>query len=253
MGRTIDLNCDLGEDPARIESGADAALLGIVSSCNIACGGHAGDEGTMRAIVRLARERGVAIGAHPGYPDRENFGRVEMTISIVDLRCEIAEQVRRLWRMCREEGATLRHVKPHGALYHAAMMRADVARAVAEAAKEVDQTLILVGLAGAAGLDLWRSAGFRVAAEAFADRRYEGDGSLRLRAHSDALITDPGEAAAQALSIARDGVVTAREGTRIALRADSICVHSDTPRSIEIAAAVRAALLAAGIGVRGPH
>ncbi len=239
MAVMIDLNCDLGEDPARIADGRDLALLDIVTSANIACGGHAGDESTMRAIVRAAHARGLKIGAHPGYPDRANFGRIEMRMEISDLRCQISDQITSLARIVRSEGAALHHVKPHGALYHAAMTSPEIARALADAAASVDGSLVLVGLCGAPALNVWRSIGFTVYAEGFSDRRYAADGSLRPRSEPDALITDPNEAAEQAVRVARTG-------------ADTICLHSDTPNSLEIAKAVRTGLEAAGFDL-GPH
>jgi UPF0271 protein len=249
MIRTIDLNCDLGENPARIADGSDLALLDLVTSANIACGGHAGDESTMRAVIRAARERCVKIGAHPGYPDRANFGRVEMPLSISDLKCQISDQITTLAGIARSEGTSLHHVKPHGALYHAAMARREVAQAVADAAASADPSLVLVGLCGAPALDVWRSMGFAVMAEAFADRRYEAGGSLRSRGAVDALIVDPREAAEQALRMARDGVVIAAGGASVPVRADTICIHADTPNAIDIASRVRRELESAGIAV----
>lgn len=245
MTRVIDLNCDLGEAPARITD--DLALLDIVSSANIACGGHAGDDSSMRAIVRTAIARGVAIGAHPSYPDRANFGRREMPLSISDLKSQISDQVSALARIARSEGASIRHVKPHGALYHAANTRPEVARALADVARQFTPTPILVGLAGGPALDVWRAMNLAVIAEAFADRRYESDGSLRAREHADALITDEDESAAQALSIALDRRATTRGGTTVGIEADSLCVHSDTPGSVAAARAVHHALESRGV------
>ncbi|MBL8744819.1 MAG: LamB/YcsF family protein [Phycisphaerae bacterium] len=250
MTRRIDLNCDLGEHPARIADGSDFALLRLVTSANIASGGHAGDEPTMREIVREAHALGVRIGAHPGYPDRANFGRVELRLPMARLKSELAAQIARLVGIAREEGAVIAHVKPHGALYHAAMTDRDIARALAEVAADVDPSLILIGLAGAPALEVWRSMKCPVAAEAFADRRYEADGSLRARTQPDALITDPDEAAAQALMIVRDGAALSRDGTHVRLAADSMCIHSDTPGSLRIASSVRARLESAGIAIR---
>lgn len=252
---SIDLNCDLGEHDgagtASISSD-DLALLDIVTSANIACGGHAGDESSMTATVAAALARGVAVGAHPSYPDRPRFGRVRLDMPPDQIEQCIADQVAALARVAAAAGARLRHLKPHGALYHAAMTEPAVAEAIAKAARSVQPDLILVGLAGAPALDQWRGLGFTVASEAFADRRYEPDGSLRARSHPDALITDPAEAAAQAVHIVTGHGVVALDGRAVPLRADTICIHSDTPGAAGVARAVRAALMHAGVKVAAP-
>ncbi len=251
--RSIDLNCDLGESPERAADGTDLALLDAVSSANIACGGHAGDESTMAETVRAAISRGVAVGAHPGYPDRARFGRFELDMTVEEIEAAVFEQFSALDRVVGALGTHLRHVKPHGALYHAAMARPPVAEALARAAARVSGGLILVGQAGTAALGVWRGQGFRVAAEAFADRRYEPDGSLRARTLPGALLTDPAEAASQALRIARGQGVVACDGTIIPLRADTIGVHGDTPGAVAVVRAVRAGLEQAGVVVRRVH
>jgi UPF0271 protein len=225
---TIDLNCDMGE---LLDSGLEEALMRHITSANIACGGHAGDLATMQRTVALARKLGVAVGAHPGYPDRENFGRVEMALSAGEIARTVSDQVRALAAIA----GNLAHVKPHGALYNVAARNLGVARAIAEGVARVSRDLILVGLADSAMLEVWRDMGFRTAAEGFADRKYEPDGGLRSRKFADALITDPEQAAAQALRLARDG------------RAETICVHSDTPGAPGILAAVSECLRTAGI------
>ena len=227
----IDLNCDMGE----LADGAlEEALMRYVTSANVACGGHAGDPATMERTVGLARQYGVAVGAHPAYPDRANFGRVEMPLSAEQIALAVAGQIRAL----ADIAGNLTHVKPHGALYNVAARHAGVARAIAEGVELVSRELVLVGLAGSAMLEVWREMGFRTAAEGFADRRYEPDGSLRSRKFPDALITDPEQAAAQALRLAREG------------RAETICVHSDTPGSARILAAVSESLRSAGITLK---
>jgi 5-oxoprolinase (ATP-hydrolysing) subunit A len=238
----IDLNCDLGEGTP-----GDLALLDIVTSANIACGGHAGDERSMRETVRAAAARGVAVGAHPGYPDRARFGRFDLNMTRSQIEAAVKSQVAALDAIATEEGTHVGHIKPHGALYHAAMQRPDVARAIANAAGGF---AVLVGLAGAAGLDVWRGLGVSVAAEAFADRRYERDGSLQSRSGAGSLITDPSLAAEQAVRIARGQGVVASDGAVVAVHAQSICVHSDTPGAVEVARAVRAALERANVTVR---
>ena len=250
--RTIDLNCDLGENPDRVRDGTDAALLDIVTSANIACGGHAGDPFTMSHTVRAAMARGVAIGAHPSYPDPERFGRVEMVMPLPDLKESLVRQIAALQQIVTSLGATLRHVKPHGALYHAAMTRMDVAATVADAVRQVDPSLVLVGLSGAPGLARWNGLGFRVFAEAFADRRYEPDGSLRSRSLPGSLISDPVQAAAQATHIALHRPIETSGGWPLVVSADTICVHSDTPDAVNIARGVRTGLTSAGLNVVFP-
>ncbi len=247
MKRCIDLNCDLGEDPAL--RGTDLALLEVVSAASIACGGHAGDSESMRFIAEAAAASGVAIGAHPSYPDRDGFGRTEMALSAVEIQRTVTQQVAALRNIVADRGARIRHVKPHGALYHAAMTRREVADAVAAGVAAVDRQLMLVGLAGARGLVWWRDAGMRVVSEAFADRRYEPDGSLRSRTKPNSLIEEPSAAAEQAVRIAQGRGVVAADGSVVAVEAETICVHGDTPGAVVIAAAVKKALGDAGINV----
>lgn len=242
----LDLNCDLGEDPASRE--LDAALLRWVSSANVACGGHAGDAASMRTLARLCLEQGVALGAHPAYPDREGFGRRPMALAPSALEAEVFEQVQALAACARSEGSWLVHVKPHGALYHDSARSAEVALALARAVQGVSPRLVLVGQAGSPALALWRSMGLCVAAEAFADRRYAQDGRLVPRAQPDALLTDPEEAAAQAVGLAHGRLRV--EGVELAVRADTLCVHGDTPGALGIARAVRERLDLEQVAVR---
>ncbi len=231
-GMTIDLNCDLGElDDAAHE----AKLMEWITSANIACGGHAGDEGTMERTARLALERGVRIGAHPSYPDRASFGRLEIAMPPDEIERAVREQIERLESVVQRLGGRITHVKPHGALYNVAARDAVVARAVGAAVANWNAGITVFGLAGSAGLDVWRSMGLPVAREAFADRRYEADGSLRSRKFADALITEPAQAAAQALRLGCEG------------NTDTICVHGDTPGAVGIAQACYEALRAAGL------
>ena len=223
----IDLNCDMGElDDAQHE----AALMQYITSANIACGGHAGDEHTMERTARLALDGGVRIGAHPGYPDRANFGRVEIPMTGEEIERTVYRQIVRLDAVVRRVGGRIIHVKPHGALYNVAVRDADVARAIATAAARWNRSAILFGLAGSAMLEVWSGMGMTVAGEAFADRRCEPDGTLRSRKLPDALITDAREAAAQALRFSREG------------KAQTICVHGDTPGAVGILRACREAL-----------
>jgi len=248
--RTIDLNCDLGEDPAR--RAHDAELLRLVTSANIACGGHAGDEQSMRDTVRVATERGVAVGAHPGYPDRARFGRVALDVPIPEIQSFVSAQIEQFTLIAVQYGTVVTHIKPHGALYHAAMASEPIARAVARAAAATAPGALLVGLAGAPAIDVWMDMGMGVLREAFADRRYEPDGSLRPRSAAGSLISSPRDAAEQAACIALGNAFPAGEYSRLTVNADTICVHSDTPDAVAIAGAVRSALVGAGVRVSRP-
>jgi UPF0271 protein len=223
----MDLNCDMGE---LADDRHEAALMQYITSANIACGGHAGDEATMDRTARLAIERGVRIGAHPGYPDRVNFGRVEMPMSEDEIAATVHEQILRLEAVVRRLGGEIVHVKPHGALYNVAVKNEAVARAIGDGVARWNRAVPVFGLANSPMLEVWGRMGLHVAGEAFADRRYEPDGTLRSRRFADALITDPAAAAAQALRLAEEG------------RAQTICVHGDTPGAVEILQAVREAL-----------
>lgn len=238
----IDLNCDMGEDETPAGVARDLALLDVVTSANIACGGHAGGDDSMRCLVHACLSRGVRIGAHPGYEDRARFGRVELDVSADVVRRSVAEQTARLLAIARGAGATVTHVKPHGALYHAAMRRPEIADAVMQGVSEVVPAASLVGLAGAMGTRRWAAAGCRVESEAFADRRYEADGSLRARTAPGAVLEDPAHAAAQAGSIASGRGVPLDGGGTLAVAATTLCIHADSPGSLAIAAAVAAAI-----------
>jgi 5-oxoprolinase (ATP-hydrolysing) subunit A len=224
----IDINCDMGE----MEDAAhEAALMEHVTSANIACGAHAGDDAIMERTARLALARGVRIGAHPGYPDRANFGRVEMPLAAEAISQTVYEQIARLEAIVRRLGGEVAYVKPHGALYNVAVHNREVARAIGEGVARWNPRAVVFGLAGSPMLEVWREMGLTPAGEAFADRRYEPDGTLRSRKFADALITDPRAAAAQAVRLAREG------------KAGTICVHGDTPGAVEILQACREALL----------
>ena len=248
---SIDLNCDMGELPEAIADGTQEVLLRSITSANVACGGHAGDERTMRTTIEQAMRAGVAVGAHPGYPDRENFGRLELKMSAEAVANSVYEQVRALAEVAAKCGIKLVHVKPHGALYNQAVKNRELAEAIAKGVAKYSKDLVLMGLAESLMLEVFRKAGFAVAAEAFADRRYEPDGTLRSRKFENALIRDPAEAAKQALSIAQCGIVTAHDGTEVKLSAQTICIHGDTPGAPEIAATVARMLREAGVALRG--
>jgi UPF0271 protein len=242
----VDLNADVGEGMD------DAALLPFLTSANVACGLHAGDPTVMDATVEQALARGVRVGAHPGYADRENFGRIRMDLSSEAIERLVLYQIAALDGFVRSRGARLTHVKPHGALYHAGAQSRDVARAIARGVGRAGADLVVVCQPGTRLLEAAREAGLPVAAEAFADRRYRADGTLVPRTEAGALLTDPDEAAAQALSLARDSYVIAQDGSRIAVEADTICVHGDTPGAPEIARRIRERLERERITVEAP-
>jgi UPF0271 protein len=239
----VDLNADVGEGMD------DAALLPYLTSANVACGLHAGDPAVMDTTVERALAGGVRVGAHPGYPDRENFGRVRMEMSSEAIERLVLYQIAALEGFVRSHGGRLTHVKPHGALYHAGAQSPDVARAIAAGVFRAGADLVVVGQPGSRLLAAAREAGLPVAAEAFADRRYRADGTLVARGEAGALLTDPEEAAEQALHLARDRFVTAQDGSRVEVEADTICLHGDTPGAPEIARRIRERLRREGIAV----
>ena len=241
----VDLNCDLGEG-----AGHDAELMPLITSANIACGAHAGDEATMRATVALARQEGVAIGAHPGFADRENFGRRELSLSVEEIRALVLGQIRALQSITQESGGRLAHVKPHGALYNLAARDAVTARAIAAAVHEADPRLRLVGLAGSRLIEAGTAAGLVTVSEVFADRTYQPDGSLTPRDRPGAMIPDADGAVTQAIRLVRDGRVRATDGSELALKADTLCLHGDGPEAVTLARRVSAALKAAGVELR---
>ena len=243
----IDLNCDMGEVPEAIADGTQEALMRSITSVNIACGGHAGDEQTMKTTIEQALRWKLAIGAHPGYPDRANFGRLELKLPLNEISASIFEQVKALADVAGRCGARVVHVKPHGALYNQAVRNRELAGAIAEGVARWNREVVLVALAGSPMLDVFREAGFTVAAEAFADRRYEADGTLRSRKFADALIRNPEEAAWQALGIAERGIVIANDGGEVAVEAQTICIHGDTPGAPQIAAKVAQTLRDGGV------
>jgi UPF0271 protein len=280
--KRMDLNCDMGEVPEAIADGTQEALMRSITSVNIACGGHAGDEQTMKTTIEQALRWKLAIGAHPGYPDRANFGRLELKMPREAVADSVCEQVRALAAIAATCGAKLVHVKPHGALYNQAVHNRTLAEAIAKgvaravglnstlkdltrchpepalfagegsaflsnASRGLSKNVFLVGLAGSPMLDVFRNAGFSVAAEAFADRRYEPDGTLRSRKFDDALIRNPEEAAWQALGIAERGVVIASDGSQVSVDAQTLCIHGDTPGAPQIATTVARTLREAGV------
>jgi len=246
----MDVNSDLGESEESLANGTDYELMRYITSANVACGGHAGGERTMRETVRIAKELGVAVGAHPGYPDRENFGRIEIAMEAAEIEAFVRDQIAALAEVAHAHGVKLVHCKPHGALYHAANKSTVVAAAIGRAVLESDEQLIMVGHAGSSTLTLWESMGLTCAAEAFADRAYEPDGILRSRKLAGALLENPADAARQAVDLATRNLVRATNGAELKVAAQTVCIHSDTPGSPGIAKAVNEALAKAGVQVR---
>jgi UPF0271 protein len=246
---SIDLNADLGEAFGAWRAGDDAALLQVVSSANVACGFHAGDPLVMRRTVAEAASRGVAIGAHPGYPDLMGFGRREMAASADEVTAYVVYQVGALQAFCAAEGTRLRYVKAHGALYNRAARDPATAEALAEGVRLADPSLVLLALAGSAMVSAGRAAGLRVAAEAFVDRAYLATGELVPRTQAGATLHDAEQVAARAVRMAREGTVDAIDGTVLNVRPDSLCVHGDNPDAAAIVRAVRERLGAEGIRV----
>lgn len=250
MRRSIDLNADIGESYGAWTMGDDAVLVPLVSSANIACGFHAGDPHVMSESVQLCVAHGVAIGAHPSYPDREGFGRRAMGLAPREIHEAVLYQVAALAGFARAAGSRLRHVKPHGALYNAAAVEPAVADAIARAVHAFDSALLLVGLAGSRLIEAGRARGLATLAEGFADRRYVRDGTLVRRGQPGALIEDPQAAEAQVLGMLREGCVFGVAGDRVALAVDTVCVHSDGSHAVALARRLRARLRAEGIEVR---
>lgn len=249
---SVDLNCDMGESFGAWSMGDDAAILAHVTSASIACGFHAGDPRTMRSTVEMALERGVAIGAHPGFADLPGFGRRNIELSPDEVHDLVIYQVGALAGFASACGARLQHVKPHGALYNMAATRRSLADAIARAVHAVDSGLVLFGLAGSALVTAGREIGLTVAEEVFADRRYAADGTLVRRGEPGAVIATTGDAVAQAVRMVTGGRVVATDGSEIEVRADTICIHGDTPGAANHARELRDALRAAGVDVVAP-
>ncbi|MGJ6981035.1 LamB/YcsF family protein [Aestuariimicrobium soli] len=242
----IDLNADLGESFGSWTMGDDQALLDVVTSANVACGFHAGDPSVALATLRAAAERGVVVGAHVAYRDLAGFGRRFIDVAPDDLRADVLYQLSALAGMARVAGARLAYVKPHGALYNAIVTHRGQAEAVVGAIADFDRSLTLLGLPGVA-LELAERAGLTTAVEAFADRGYRSEGTLVPRREPGALLHDPDEVAARMVRLTTEGELTAVDGSTVAVRADSICVHGDSPGAVAMATAVRAALASAGV------
>jgi 5-oxoprolinase (ATP-hydrolysing) subunit A len=246
---SIDINSDLGESPKALANGSDFELMRSITSANIACGGHAGDELTMEKTLAAARKLNVAVGAHPGYPDRANFGRIEMPLPPSEIETTVREQILSLAEAAWNLGMRIAHVKPHGALYHAAREQ-QVAEAIGRAALSIDPKLVMVGQAGSCTLEYWRTMGLHCVGEAFADRAYEKDGKLRSRTLPGALLESPVRAAQQALDIVLHHRAITHGGDELPIDAETLCIHSDTLNAAAIAREVKTQLASAGIVLR---
>ncbi len=249
----IDLNSDLGESFGPWAMGDDAALMPSLTSANVACGFHAGDPGTMRQTLALAESHGVSIGAHPGFPDLAGFGRRELHATPQEVEDLVLYQIAALAGMAASRGLHLAHVKAHGALYNMACRDAALADAIARAVAAFDRSLVLFGLPGSALLGAGARAGLAVAAEAFADRAYNADGSLTSRRVPGSVLTDPEVVVARALRMIADGEVLAIDGSVVPLRAETLCVHGDTPGAPALVRHLRSALEEAGVRVAAPR
>ena len=247
--KRVDLNCDLGESFGAYTLGMDAAVIPHISSANVACGFHASDPLVMANTVALAKEYGVAVGAHPGYPDLVGFGRRNLNVTPAEAKAMVQYQIGALQAFCTEHGVRMQHVKPHGAMYNMAAKDRRLADAICQGIRAVDPELILLGLSGSCLLEAGREAGLRCASEVFADRAYEDDGSLTPRGQVGAVITDEEEAIARVLQMVLQGTVQSRSGSTIAIEADSICLHGDGEKAVAFAQKIRKALSASGVKV----
>ena len=243
----VDLNADVGEG-----CGQDAALFPLISSANIACGYHAGDAQTMRETVALARDHAVNIGAHPSFPDRENFGRREMHLSAAELHTCIAAQIESLAAVAAAEGVRLAHVKPHGALYNMAARDRELAEVIVRAVASVDAGLMIFGLAGSALIAAGARLGLWTVSEVFADRGYQRDGTLLPRDQPGSVLHDDAQVARRAVDMVVEGSVVSADGSLVTLQAETICIHGDTPGAAQMARQVREALGAAGVTIAAP-
>ena len=247
--KQVDLNADLGESFGNYTCGLDGEVLPHISSANVACGFHASDPLVMARTVSLAKAAGVAVGAHPGYPDLVGFGRRNLAVSAPELKAMVQYQIGALQAFCRAAGVPMQHVKPHGAMYNMAAKDRTLALAICEAIAETDDSLILLGLSGSQMLKAAEEVGIPWASEVFADRAYEDDGALTPRALTGAVITDEEQAIGRVLQMVQQGTVTARSGKEIPIQADSICLHGDGVKAVAFARRIRQALQEAGVAV----
>jgi len=246
----IDINSDMGESFGAYSIGHDAGLMKAITSANVAAGFHAGDPSVLRDTIRSAKKHNVAVGAHPGFPDLVGFGRRELNVTPKEAEDMVLYQVAAVAGVAAAEGVKIQHVKPHGALFNMAVRNSELSSAIARAVAAFDRTLILFGLPGSEILAAGKAAGLRVAGEVFADRAYEPDGSLASRRKPGSVIHDPDAVVVRAVRMVKERTVVAIDGSIVALEADTICVHGDTPGSDQLAAKIRAGLEAAGVLVR---
>jgi 5-oxoprolinase (ATP-hydrolysing) subunit A len=249
--KTIDLNCDMGESFGLWHIGQDTDVIPHITTANVACGAHAGDPNVMLSTVRLAKQHGVAVGAHPGFPDLQGFGRRPMRLSPEEIEATVLYQIGALWAIARSEGVKLSHVKPHGALYNMAASDSKMATAIARAVSRFSRELLFYCLPGSESEASAVEHGLTVMREGFVDRAYEPNGSLVDRSIPGAVPQDPSLAAHQALELA-DGRVRCRDGSLLELRVETLCLHGDTPGAPQIAQAVRSALVQSGYQVKAP-
>ncbi len=249
MTLRIDLNCDMGESYGAWKMGNDEAILPFVSSANIACGFHGGDPATMRKTVAAAIKNKVGIGAHPGLPDLQGFGRRDMKISDQEAYDMMVVQIGSLAAVAASQGTKLQHVKAHGQLYNMAVKNEGLTHALAQAVYDVDKRLVFFGLAASTMITIAEKIGLTVKSEVFGDRTYQPDGTLTPRTQPGAMITDVKQTIAQVLQMIKTGTLTAQDGTVVNVRADTLCIHGDQPGAVEFAKAIRLALQAEGIEV----
>ena len=246
----IDLNCDLGEAFGNYSFGGDKDIIPLITSANIACGFHAGDENVMNETIQLAKENSVGIGAHPGLPDLQGFGRRKMDIKPKEIYNLVVYQLGALNGFCKIHGARINHVKPHGALYNMGAKNKEIAQAIAQAVYDFDKSLVLVGLSNTLLISEAEALGLRTASEVFADRRYEDDGQLVSRQESDATITNTDEALQQVLKMVTENKVVSKNGKEIDLQADTICVHGDGAHALDFVTQIRKKLTKEGIDIQ---
>ena len=242
---TIDINCDMGEG-----IGNDDAIMPFISSANIACGFHAGDEGTMRRTVESAIKNNVAIGAHPSFFDKRNFGRTEMNLASDEIYDLVLLQLRTIDKIINEKNVKLHHVKPHGALYNMSAKNSHIAQAIAQAVKDFDEHLILFGLSGSVSISVAQELGLKTASEVFADRTYQDDGTLTLRSEAGALVEDEGNLLLQLLQMILEKTVTTVTGKRIPIVADTVCIHGDGKHAVQFAKTINEQLRLKGIEIK---
>ncbi|WP_078430029.1 5-oxoprolinase subunit PxpA [Alkalihalobacterium alkalinitrilicum] len=247
--KSVDLNCDLGESFGSFVVGQDELVLAQITSANIACGYHAGDHNVMAKTVKMAKEKGVSIGAHPGFPDLIGFGRRVIQTEPSDIYHFVIYQIGALQGFCKVNDVEIRHVKPHGALYNTAAKDPKVAEAIAQAVYEIDPSLVLFGLSGSELIKAGLNVGLTVANEVFADRTYQPDGTLTPRTHQNALIHETDTAIQQVLMMVKEGTVKTVDGSYAPIQADTICIHGDGPSALDFARSLRETLVAEGVNI----